>query len=62
MNDGTEATLAQLLAILRINAGIRLSYDETNSWLLFLTRTDFNDDRYIMTALSVIIACPQLIP
>ncbi|VDK84712.1 unnamed protein product [Litomosoides sigmodontis] len=62
MNDGIEATLAQLLAILRINAGIRLSYDETNSWLLFLTRTDFNDDRYIMTALSVIIACPQLIP
>ncbi|KAL3989274.1 Integrator complex subunit 2 family protein [Acanthocheilonema viteae] len=62
MNDGTEASLAQLLAVLRINAGMRLSYDETNSWLLFLTRTDLNDDRYIMTALSVIIACPQLIP
>ncbi|CAG9536504.1 unnamed protein product [Cercopithifilaria johnstoni] len=62
MNDGTEATLAQLLAVLRINAGMRLSYDETNSWLLFLTRTDLNDDRYIMTALSAIIACPQLIP
>ncbi|MCP9257762.1 Integrator complex subunit 2 [Dirofilaria immitis] len=61
-NDGTEATLAQLLAVLRINAGMRLSYDETNSWLLFLTRTDLDDDRYIMTALSVIIACPQLIP
>uniref|UniRef100_A0A8R1TRG6 Integrator complex subunit 2 n=1 Tax=Onchocerca volvulus TaxID=6282 RepID=A0A8R1TRG6_ONCVO len=61
-NDGTEATLAQLLAILRINAGMRLSYDEANSWLLFLTRTDLDDDRYIMTALSVIIACPQLIP
>uniref|UniRef100_A0A1I8EC97 Integrator complex subunit 2 n=1 Tax=Wuchereria bancrofti TaxID=6293 RepID=A0A1I8EC97_WUCBA len=62
MNDGTEATLAQLLAVLRINAGMRLSYDETNLWLLFLTRTDLDDDRYIMTALSVIIACPQLIP
>ncbi|VIO88049.1 Uncharacterized protein BM_BM9789 [Brugia malayi] len=62
INDGTEATLAQLLAVLRINAGMRLSYDETNSWLLFLTRTDLDDDRYIMTALSVIIACPQLIP
>ncbi|VDN00706.1 unnamed protein product [Thelazia callipaeda] len=60
--DGMEAALAQLLAVLRINAGIRLSYDETKSWLLFLTRTELDDDQYVMTALSVIIACPQLIP
>lgn len=59
---GSEATLAQLLAVLRINAGMRLSSDDTNAWLLFVTRTDLDDDRYISTALSVIIACPQLIP
>ncbi|VDN34575.1 unnamed protein product [Gongylonema pulchrum] len=59
---GMEASLAQLLAVLRISAGMRLSSEETNAWLLFVTRTDLDDDRYICTALSVIIACPQLIP
>lgn len=61
--DGTAiARLAQLLAALRIVAGIRLTSQESRLWLLFLTKTDCNCDQYISIAISTIIAFPQLIP
>lgn len=54
--------MAQLLAALRHLAGIRLSADESRSWLLFLTRTECEDDQYICVALAALVAYPQLIP
>uniref|UniRef100_F1KSB2 Integrator complex subunit 2 n=1 Tax=Ascaris suum TaxID=6253 RepID=F1KSB2_ASCSU len=61
-NSEDEARLAQLLGALRVVANVQLSVDESRSWALFLTRTECEDERYICMALSVLVACPQLIP
>uniref|UniRef100_A0A0M3IJP6 HECT domain-containing protein n=1 Tax=Ascaris lumbricoides TaxID=6252 RepID=A0A0M3IJP6_ASCLU len=61
-NSEDEARLAQLLGALRVVANVQLSVDESRSWALFLTRTECEDERYVCMALSVLVACPQLIP
>ncbi|VDM46025.1 unnamed protein product [Toxocara canis] len=61
-NSEEESRMAQLLGALRVVGGAQLSVEESREWTLFLTRTECDDERYICMALSVLVACPQLIP